>query len=276
MTENPPLLIDFNRPVMVGKENEYMAQAIAAAKFSGDGPFTRKAQRPARAAARRPQGAADHFLHPRAGDGRPPARYPAGRRSHHARRSPLSPRSTPSSCAAPSRSSPTSARIRSTWTKPGWKRLITPRTKAIVPVHYAGVGCEMDAIMDIAGRTISAGRGGQRARAVRQVQGQAPGHLRRPGHAELPRDQELHLRRGRRAADQRSAILSSAPRSSAKRAPTAAASSAARWTSTPGWTSVPATCRRTSWRRSCTPSWKQREQIQYAAQADLELSTMSS
>jgi dTDP-4-amino-4,6-dideoxygalactose transaminase len=29
---------------------------------------------------------------------------------------------------------------------------ITPRTKAIVPVHYAGVGCEMDAIMDIAKR----------------------------------------------------------------------------------------------------------------------------
>jgi len=30
--------------------------------------------------------------------------------------------------------------------------LITPRTKAIVPVHYAGVGCEMDAIMEIANR----------------------------------------------------------------------------------------------------------------------------
>jgi dTDP-4-amino-4,6-dideoxygalactose transaminase len=29
---------------------------------------------------------------------------------------------------------------------------ITNRTKAIVPVHYAGVACEMDAIMDIAGR----------------------------------------------------------------------------------------------------------------------------
>src|SRR5918996_5674754 len=27
---------------------------------------------------------------------------------------------------------------------------ITPRTKAIVPVHYAGVGCEMDAILDVA------------------------------------------------------------------------------------------------------------------------------
>lgn len=29
---------------------------------------------------------------------------------------------------------------------------ITPHTKAIVPVHYAGVGCEMDSIMEIANR----------------------------------------------------------------------------------------------------------------------------
>jgi len=29
---------------------------------------------------------------------------------------------------------------------------ITPRTKAIVPVHYAGVACDMDVIMEIAGR----------------------------------------------------------------------------------------------------------------------------
>ena len=29
---------------------------------------------------------------------------------------------------------------------------ITEKTKAIVPVHYAGVGCEMDTIMDIASR----------------------------------------------------------------------------------------------------------------------------
>ena len=29
---------------------------------------------------------------------------------------------------------------------------VTDRTKAIVPVHYAGVSCEMDAIMEIAGR----------------------------------------------------------------------------------------------------------------------------
>jgi len=30
------------------------------------------------------------------------------------------------------------------------ERLITPCTKAILPVHYAGVGCEMDAILEIA------------------------------------------------------------------------------------------------------------------------------
>lgn len=32
------------------------------------------------------------------------------------------------------------------------EKLITPRTKAIVPVHYAGVGCAMDTIMAIADR----------------------------------------------------------------------------------------------------------------------------
>ena len=32
------------------------------------------------------------------------------------------------------------------------EQAITEKTKAIVPVHYAGVSCEMDAIMDIARR----------------------------------------------------------------------------------------------------------------------------
>ncbi len=34
----------------------------------------------------------------------------------------------------------------------GLERRITPRTRAIVVVHYAGVGCEMDPIMDLAHR----------------------------------------------------------------------------------------------------------------------------
>src|SRR5579871_5018276 len=32
------------------------------------------------------------------------------------------------------------------------ERAMTPKTKAIIPVHYAGVGCEMDRIMGIAER----------------------------------------------------------------------------------------------------------------------------
>ena len=39
---------------------------------------------------------------------------------------------------------------------------ITPRTKAIVPVHYAGVACDMDALMEIAARhglVVDRGRG---------------------------------------------------------------------------------------------------------------------
>ncbi|MGH7178926.1 MAG: aminotransferase class I/II-fold pyridoxal phosphate-dependent enzyme, partial [Tepidisphaeraceae bacterium] len=30
--------------------------------------------------------------------------------------------------------------------------LMTKKTRAVVPVHYAGVGCEMDAILDVANR----------------------------------------------------------------------------------------------------------------------------
>ena len=30
--------------------------------------------------------------------------------------------------------------------------LVTPRTRAIVPVHYAGIACDMDAILAVAGR----------------------------------------------------------------------------------------------------------------------------
>ena len=46
-------------------------------------------------------------------------------------------------------------------------RLITPRTYAILPVHYAGVGCEMDTICEIAANRSH--RKGQCAWAVRGI-----------------------------------------------------------------------------------------------------------
>ncbi len=56
---------------------------------------------------------------------------------------------------------------------------ITEKTKVIVPVHYAGVGCEMDTIMDIAARhgllvVEDAAQG-----VMRFLQGQGPGEHRR-------------------------------------------------------------------------------------------------
>ena len=51
---------------------------------------------------------------------------------------------------------------------------ITPRTRAIFPVHYAGVACEMDAILAIARRVRPAGRRGRRAGGQRLLRGPGP------------------------------------------------------------------------------------------------------
>ena len=115
----------------------------------------------------------------------------------------------------------------------------------------------MDAIMAIAGRhgllvVEDAAQGDH-------VDLQGPRRWARigaPRRAQLPRDQERHLRRRRRAARQRPRAASSAPRSSARRAPTAAGSSAARSTSTPGWTSARRTCPARSSPRSSGRRWR--------------------
>src|ERR1041385_4565527 len=38
----PSINVDFNRPVLVGNEFEYMRQAIDNGHISGDGPFTKR------------------------------------------------------------------------------------------------------------------------------------------------------------------------------------------------------------------------------------------
>jgi len=74
---------------------------------------------------------------------------------------------------------------------------ITPRTKVIVPVHYAGISCDMDAIMEIA-----------RAHGLKVVEDAAQGVMatykgacagdhRRLWLLLVPRDEELLHGRGR-------------------------------------------------------------------------------
>lgn len=42
MSDYPPITIPFNRPSLVGRETEYLAEAIANGHISGDGEFTRR------------------------------------------------------------------------------------------------------------------------------------------------------------------------------------------------------------------------------------------
>ena len=76
---------------------------------------------------------------------------------------------------------------------------ITPRTRAIVPVHYAGVACEMDAIMAIARRhglriVEDAAQG-----VMAGYKGRALGAIGDLGTLQFSRNQEHHFRRRRRA-----------------------------------------------------------------------------
>ena len=80
--------------------------------------------------------------------------------------------------------------------------LITPRTKVVVPVHYAGVGCEMDVIGEIAARRGLSVVEDNAHGLFGKFRGPLAGHVWLPRRPELSRNQEHHLRRRRRAADQ--------------------------------------------------------------------------
>jgi dTDP-4-amino-4,6-dideoxygalactose transaminase len=66
------------------------------------------------------------------------------------------------------------------------ERLITPRTRAILPVHYAGVGCEMDAICKIAAKYNIPIVEDNAHGLFGKVQGPISGHLWHLCHSKLP------------------------------------------------------------------------------------------
>ena len=144
-------MIHFNRPYMTGKETEYIRQAVADGKISGNGEFTKKCQ--------------DYF-----------------ERRYGFRKCLLTTSCTDalemaailtdvgpgdevivpsytfvSSALAFVRQGATLVFADSRADQPNIdeqqvESLITPKTKVIVVVHYAGVACEMDTIMEIANR----------------------------------------------------------------------------------------------------------------------------
>ena len=145
------LRVDFNHPVTVGNEFEYMRQAIENAHISGDGPFTKKCHALLEQELGVPKvlltTSCTHALEMSAilldiqpGDEviTPDFTFVSTINAFVLRGA-----------------TPRFIDVRPDTLNLDESRLeaaLTPRTKAILPVHYAGVGCEMDSIMEIAQR----------------------------------------------------------------------------------------------------------------------------
>ena len=142
-------MIDFNRPHLTGKETHYIYQAVADGKLSGNGVFTKKCQ---------------HFFEERYGFKKCLLTTSCTDALEMA--AILCDIQPGDEVIVPSYTFVSSALA---FVRAGAKivfadsmkenpnidaeqieLLITPRTKAIVPVHYAGVACDMDRIMEIA------------------------------------------------------------------------------------------------------------------------------
>ena len=143
------LKVDFNRPITVGNEFEYMRQALENVHISGDGPFTKKCHALLEMELGVPKvlltTSCTHALEMSAillniqpGDEViiPDFTFVSTVNAFVLRGA------TPRFIDV----RPDTLNL----DESELEALITPRTKAIVPVHYAGVGCEMDSIIGIA------------------------------------------------------------------------------------------------------------------------------
>jgi dTDP-4-amino-4,6-dideoxygalactose transaminase len=143
------LKVDFNRPVVIGREFEYMREAIENGHISGDGPFTKRCHA---------------FLEEQLGVSKALLTTSC---THALEMSAILLEIEPGdevivpdftfvstvNAFVLRGARPLFVDIRRDTLNLDESRLeaaLTSRTRAIVPVHYAGVACEMDAIMSIA------------------------------------------------------------------------------------------------------------------------------
>ncbi len=146
-----PFLVDFNQPTFAGNELAYITQAIENRHISGDGYFTKQCQ----AIFERDLGVPKVLLTTSCTHALELAAFLLD----------IGPEDEFIVPAFTFVSTPNAFVIRGA--RPVFvdvrpdtlnldekqlERLITPHTRAILPVHYAGVGCEMDTILEIASR----------------------------------------------------------------------------------------------------------------------------
>ena len=143
--------IPFNRPLRIGREMEYMQEALDALHISGDGPFTRRVHALLESITGAPKvlltTSCTHALEMSAMllDIAPGEEVILPSFSFVSAANAFVLRGA----------RPVFADIRPdtlNLDETKLEALVTPRTRAIVVVHYAGVGCEMDAILRIAER----------------------------------------------------------------------------------------------------------------------------
>ncbi len=143
--------VPFNKPAHTGKEEQYMAEAVQNGHISGDGPFTEKCQQ----WIEQDTGTKKALL---TTSGTDALEMSALLCDLHPGDEVIMPSYTFVSTA--NAFALRGAKIVFVDIRPDTMNLdetliedaITDKTRAIVPVHYAGVSCEMDTIMDIARR----------------------------------------------------------------------------------------------------------------------------
>jgi dTDP-4-amino-4,6-dideoxygalactose transaminase len=144
-------MIPFNKPYLTGKETQYISDAVASGKISGNGKYTQKCQQffeqkygfnkcLLTTSCTDALEMAAILINIQDGDEviMPSYTFVSTSNAFVLRGAKII--FADSSAESPNMDASTI------------EALITPKTKAIVPVHYAGIACDMDAIMDIANR----------------------------------------------------------------------------------------------------------------------------
>jgi dTDP-4-amino-4,6-dideoxygalactose transaminase len=142
--------IHFNQPYASGKEFDYMRKAIQNAHTCGNGPFTKECQ----AFLERTLGVSKALLTTSCTDALEMTSLLLNLEPDDEIIFPSFTFVSTANAFVLHRAKPVFCDVRPDTLNLDEKQLaphITPRTKAIVPVHYAGVACEMDEIMKIAG-----------------------------------------------------------------------------------------------------------------------------
>jgi dTDP-4-amino-4,6-dideoxygalactose transaminase len=145
------MYLRFNRPSLSGKEFEFMQQAVVDGKLSGDGQFTQKCH----ALLENQLGVGKALLTTSCTHALEMAAILLEIKPGDEVIIPSFTFVSAANAFVLRGARPVFADIRAdtlNLDETKLEELITSRTKAIVVVHYAGVGCEMDAILEIAGR----------------------------------------------------------------------------------------------------------------------------